>query len=108
MAEADADDCSQRIQLPGEEATRVWILEKLLFDHYGYTGMDRRAFTHERRARSAMRDDWHEEYVARGLRSPPEENIGPFETDTEATLVLPDGAGRIDWHIYETKLETEE
>ena len=55
-----------------------------------------------------MRDDWHEEYVARGLHSPPEENIGPFETDTEATLVLPDGAGRIDWHIHEAELETEE
>lgn len=89
----------------------VWILEKL-WHGYGYYDCvflgDRRAFTHKSRARSAMRDDWHEEYVARGLHSPPEENIGPFETDTEATLVLPDGAGRIDWHIHETKLETEE
>ena len=86
----------------------VWILEKLRYGRYGYACLDCCAFMHERRARSAMRDDWHEEYVARGLRSPPEENIGPFETDTEATLVLPDGAGRIDWHIHETKLETEE
>ena len=86
----------------------VWILEKLWYDCYGYACLDRRAFTHESRARSEMRDDWHEEYVARGLRSPPEENIGPFETDTEAVLVLPGGAGRIDWHIHKTERETEE
>ena len=86
----------------------VWILEKLWYDRYGYTGLDHRAFTHESRARSAMRDDWHEEYVDRGLQSPPEENIGPFETDTEASLVLPGGASRIDWSIHETELETEE
>ena len=55
-----------------------------------------------------MRDDWHEEYVAHGLHSPPEENIGPFETDAEAALVLPGGASRIDWSIHETELETEE
>ena len=86
----------------------VWILEKLWYDCYGDACRDRRAFTHESRARSAMRDDWHEEYVAHGLHSPPEENIGPFETDAEAALVLPGGVNRIDWSIHETELETEE
>ena len=86
---------------------KVWVLEKVWFDCHGYARSTCHSFLHERRARSAMRDDWHEEYIAHGLHSPPEDDIGPFEGDTDAALALPDGTGGINWRIHETETETE-
>ena len=87
---------------------KIWVMEKVWFSRYGYTRSACYSFMHECRARSAMVEDWHEEYTSRGLHSPPGDNVGPFEGDTDASLILPDDAGTINWHIYETELETEE
>lgn len=86
---------------------KAWVLEKIWFDRYGYVRSACYAFVHEGHAHSAMVDDFNEEYIARGLHSPPDENTTPFDTDDEASLILPDDTGRIDWHIHETDIEGE-
>lgn len=84
---------------------KVWVLEKISFDRYGHTRSACYSFMNERHARFAMVDDWHEEYTSRGLHSPPDDNVSPFEDDNDATLELPNDSGRIEWHVHETETE---
>ena len=84
---------------------KIWVLEKIWFDRYGYTRSACYSLMNECRAKSVMVDDWHEEYISRGLHSPPDDNVSPFKDDTDATLELPNDSGRIEWHVHETDTE---
>ena len=86
---------------------RVWVLEKIWLNQYGYVRSACYAFLHGYHAHSAMVDDFKEEYIARDLHSPPDENTTPFDTDDDASLVLPDG-GCIVWSVHETEIEVKQ
>ena len=90
---------------------KVWILEKIWFDRYGYEKSKCYSFDSFRAANRAVFDDVTDEYITRDCQHDNAdgfytEQARPFEDDTEANLKFRDES-RIDWVIHETDLESE-